>query len=688
MDRREIEDIERFLTSVGKANLFGYYGVALEIGPVELEETIKKRRSWAQGQQSNPKFKSEAMFLIKNNNMIRRVLLEDGDAYREHLQSSHNHRNLDVLSLFIRGTLAGGVLTQQAEAAIHYQGRQLDLTDVVIARRIDEILREIGGTRSGGGGGEDGLAIESTSIDYYELFGVTITANLEQIEAAYRSRYRWARSLKDLKKSAEVLQALDMGWRILKDPARRQQYNDIRAEMQEVTDEVERHAAMLMGLLGSPETQPDPQGAPSGTAPSAPPTAAASATRFTPPGPPVRTSSPPPDTSAPPIRLSSPPPGGPAQTASNASQPAQRPVAPVPVRPTPAASVAPDASRLPSVTAPPPTAQISGRTLGIADGPQAVRTRGPRLSVAGPDTLTFKMSGRLVRHNLVIRNVGQGKMPGKVTSDREWLEIARPKLDPLVAEQAVGLTLAPERMPWGRSSATLTVITDHGERKSLHVVVTRRSAAPFVLGGALVVFTLGLAIAAMIFVLSGPAPRAAGASLKLHVDSPADRILINGEDAGGGENVEIMDPSRGDPFRLRIEADGFATHEELVTLLPGRPLVREVTLLLEDEMAWSPPAGAVAVELGDVAENAVRKREAALATCFAGEGVPVAEADYVALVSPDGTILRVDVTKANYDVEKAQACVKRSFRATRLPTFTGDYGKLAIHIASPVVTSP
>src|SRR5436190_735652 len=111
MDRRDLDEIERFLTAVGKGNLVGYKGVA-------------------------------------------------------------------------------------AEAAIHHQGRQLELSESVIAQRVEEILREIGGSR---GASDADIGAESTSIDYYELLGVEQSASLEQIDAAYRSRYRWARSLKDLK---------------------------------------------------------------------------------------------------------------------------------------------------------------------------------------------------------------------------------------------------------------------------------------------------------------------------------------------------------------------------------------------------------------------------------------------------------------------------------------------------------
>lgn len=57
MDRRELEEIDRFLATVGQASLFTYYGVQEGSLASDVEAFIKKRRGWAQGQQSNPKYK-------------------------------------------------------------------------------------------------------------------------------------------------------------------------------------------------------------------------------------------------------------------------------------------------------------------------------------------------------------------------------------------------------------------------------------------------------------------------------------------------------------------------------------------------------------------------------------------------------------------------------------------------------
>ena len=101
MDRREVEEIEAFLSQVGQPSLLAYYSLAATSTEAEKEAAIKKRRAWAQGQQANPKYKSEAMFLIKNNGLVRRVLVDDFDAYRTTFLASEMPEKIDELMAFL-----------------------------------------------------------------------------------------------------------------------------------------------------------------------------------------------------------------------------------------------------------------------------------------------------------------------------------------------------------------------------------------------------------------------------------------------------------------------------------------------------------------------------------------------------------------------------------------------------------
>jgi hypothetical protein len=642
MDRRDLDEIERFLTSVGRATLFAYYDVPIELGGAEADAVVKKRRAWAQGQQSNPKFKSEALFLIKNNSLLRRVFVEQLEDYREHVRGDSASRNLEVLSLFIRGSLSAGELTPQAEAAILHQGRQLELSEVAVARRIEELLAETGLSRSGLE--PDDLSAEATSVDYYMMLGIPVSAPTSAIEEAYRSRYRWARNLKDLKRSADVLEKLDEAWRILSDPKRRARYDERRSEMFEATDEVEKRAAALLGLLGGPEdTNETPR-----AAASAENTGSVHEVGFRP-------------------RATPPPPSPP--------QPTQ-----VPSPPSPSPISVPE----PSNRAPAPPS-VSGRTIGLAQGPQAVATLGARLAVDGPEVYKIAVGGRAVERRLTIRNVGHGKMPGRVVTDRVWLKVPQPRLDPAAAEQVITVVVDPAEMPWGNSGGTVTVVTDHGERRIVTFNVSRRSWLPLLGLAVAGVLLAGLAIVAFLLYRPAPPPHAAAGALLLSVDPIADSITVDDQAIGKGAAVRIADPHPGRAFKLHVEAEGFTPFDDLISLPEGRETARTVRLELSDDMTWTPPRGEVATPLAPGAAELLDAARAGLGGCFVGvEGIQEAIAMYSATVTGDGQVRRVDVTVPNFALGPAEPCIHRVFRGLRLPAFKGGHAVIEARLAVPV----
>jgi hypothetical protein len=638
MERRDIDELEHFLTSVGRPTLFAYYGLDLECDAAAAEDAVKKRRTWAQGQQSNPKYKAEALFLIKSNGLIRRLLVEQLEDYRAFVREDGQLHKLNVLTLFIRETLAGRALDAQAEAAIQHQGRGLDLSEAAITRCIEDTAAAMGVARVVTP--DDDVSSEALALDVYTLLGVQSDASDADIEAAYRTRYRWVRNLKDLKRSSEALQALDHAWRILSDPGRRARYDERRQQVRDLTDEVERRTAAVMGLLGSPDE---------------------SLTAETPlpalPPPPVhevgfRAASP----SPPPIRLPhaspTPPPTEPA--AENTSG-------------------TPVSGRVPT---PPP---VSGRTIGLADGPQPVAVLGPRLSVEGPEVVRLQIGKRPAKVRWTVVNAGQGMMPGRVVTDREWLEAKRPRLDPKAARQEISITVLPEGVAFGRSAGTVTVVTDHGERRTLTIQVERSSWVPYAAAaaGALVLLLGG-------WVAWGSLrPSDSETLLELTVDPLADRVRVNDQVLGSGRSFEIREPEPGRAFSVQIEADGFVPQEEQVLLSPGRRTSRTVVLRLDTAAEWTPPT-ASRVEPPPSVRAGLKSAGSLLGPCFRGAAHSPVIATYTAWVTPDGQVRRVSVSDSSPTMEGSLPCVQRTFRGLRLPTFEGSYTVLEETLAVEV----
>ena len=142
MEQRDFEEINRFLVTVGKPTLFEYFGVGLDVAAEDAEAAIKQRRGWAQGQQSNPKFRAEALWVIKNVGLCRKALVDEKIAYLNEIEGKDRSRKLQVLRLFIMGTLADGVLTQKGEEAIREHGARLGLDADAIAAEIDTLVSE------------------------------------------------------------------------------------------------------------------------------------------------------------------------------------------------------------------------------------------------------------------------------------------------------------------------------------------------------------------------------------------------------------------------------------------------------------------------------------------------------------------------------------------------------------------
>ena len=87
MNPRHLELADEFSKLVGKPHLLDYLGLAKGTSTDEARSELKKRRKYMQGMQSNPKFKAEALFLIKNFGALD-ALLHDPAQYLEAVSRS------------------------------------------------------------------------------------------------------------------------------------------------------------------------------------------------------------------------------------------------------------------------------------------------------------------------------------------------------------------------------------------------------------------------------------------------------------------------------------------------------------------------------------------------------------------------------------------------------------------------
>ncbi len=619
MERRELEDIERFFASLGHRTPLAYFGLPEDATPGAIDVALKKRRTWAQGQQANPKYRSEALFLIKTNAGIRRLLIDERDLYDRHFGAGNP--KLEELDALIRKTLETGGWTAVVEAAMRTHGRRLELDDSVVEARLGSIARELNLVRQG----DEDLGTVG-SLDIYELLAASPDATPAELETAYRNRYRWARSLKDLDRAGRLLAALDASWRILRDPERRALYDARRAELGDATEEVDQASQRLGELLAGAVVDETPS----------------------------------PETVAEALRQ--------APRASKTAETA--PLRPEPEKPPPAfRMVAPTA---PSEARPPPgmpeVTSIPGRTIGLATGPQMLRERAPRLVVSARSPVRLRLPrSRPIVWALKVENGGQGRMPGRVVSDVAWLVPLRDTLAPEVAVQEIPIELDPAKLSGNTGLGSVTVVTDHGERRTVQFEVERSTLVAPLLGLLLVAGIAGGAWAgwrAWEQAQRPPEP----AVLRLRVDPPSAVVSIDGSLAASGAKHTLTPPRHGEPFRLRVEREGFRAHEEMVTV-DATSFDRTVRLELSDDMSWT--GNGQPLVLAEKSFDVVSRQKSELAACFKGMGVTSLPVTLALRTAEDGQIRGLDLRAEGADPTGARPCVARVVRQLRLTPTPG-----------------
>jgi len=566
MDARDLQQIDAFLSDLGQASLLEYYGIAADTPPDEVKSRVKTKRSWAQAQQANPKFRYQALWLIKNNSLVQRVLVTEMRAYVEAVAARERDRKLQMLDLFVQGSLVSGRLSSESESAIRRQASEMGLTDAETTRYLEEKV---------GGGDQESLfdsndpklaPKDDNFTDYYDLLQITPQATAEEVEEAYRERYRWARTLKDLQRANEIYRQIEQAWRILSDLNRRRDYDDQRSKRERVSTAPRGAPEVPAGLRTSAErhSEPVPNAPKSGNQP----------LEFEPPseiqmGRPAWAQDTPERSGnhGDPLRLTKP---------ANPPKPTHGPARPTPAleRPKPE----------PSAPMPGPPPDFRSRTFqpGTPDAPAKPRHT-PQLSVEGPDQITLGLLLKPVVRTITVRNSGKGRLRGNVASSQPWLQVAPRTLHLKDESQVIELKAFPSRLPGRSGRARVTISTTHGERWATNVDAYKRRVVRIV-GGALVLLVLFGLVLAKLGVIKGvfpdPEPVVIHTILQLDLDPAQSAIFLNDMAAGKGPERIFMDQVvPGAPLVLRIEHPGHEPYMERMVFVDRQRIRRAVKLV-------------------------------------------------------------------------------------------------------------
>lgn len=624
MEPRDFDEIERFLTTVGKATLFEYLALAETASADEVEAALGKRRGWAQGQQSNPKFRTEAIWLIKNMGLLKRALLQERGGYLEALLQREQGRKALILKQYILGTLAEGRLSRRDEASVMQQARALGLPEALAARTLDELLQQTGAQAERDQG-------QGPEIDHYRALGVSPQADYNELYTAYRRRLEQLRHTLDRQLAEEQREALEESWRVLSDPSAREAF-----------DQAQR------ARRGHQEAQP-PAGLPAAAGP----------------GPIARAPAPPPVAALPPLTEAEAPPEPAAPPKLSLAEPAWR--------------APPEAPKL--SLAPGPEPELRPRP----PEPPPIDPRRPspsRLVIEPSGVLQLTVGAKPHTVELRVRRQGELPAPAKVWVERDWVSVEPRQLNPTLDEQVVRLTVHPDKMDRAQAVALITVLSElTGQRATLTLEVSRavRWAPRLLAGAAALLLLVGGGAALWPLLAPDPPPTGpASGTLLVQVDPPAGEIIINGEIMSTNGALSLSEGLTGPPVTVAVQLDGFEGYREVVQVPRGERVELRPSLKLTDRMDLLVPADEPPGPLDAAkAKAALDATAPAAADCLArfGPGAPGDPIELTAtmLSTHDGWIRRLSFQEPRLDREPLRGCLRRVVRATRLPFVTG-YG--------------
>lgn len=224
MDARNLEHAAEFCKLVGAPDLLAYLGLEADVDSVEARARLKARRKYMQGMQGNPKYKQEALFLIKHFASLDAVLAAP-DVYLADALHRAESVHLPILEMTVKGVLAGGNLTVEQEQYLLRNAIELGISEQTFHRLLDRLCGEAGIPRHTRPPVEEATPGPQSTGDFYRVLEVPPQAPLTEIEAAWRRKRTQIDALPPSTQRDELQVRVDLAWNVLKDHSSREQYD-------------------------------------------------------------------------------------------------------------------------------------------------------------------------------------------------------------------------------------------------------------------------------------------------------------------------------------------------------------------------------------------------------------------------------------------------------------------------------
>jgi hypothetical protein len=229
MSSRDLELAAEFSKMVGAPHLLAYLDVEEGAASPEARAKLKARRKFMQGMQGNPKYKREALFLIRHFGSLDAVL-EDVPAYLADARRRAESVHLPVIEMAIRGVLAAGGLNDDQEEYLRRNAVELGIAE----RTFRQLLYRVGGEMgvsvpTPGGTPTPAPPADRDALDLYELLGVTSSATVAEITTAWEARTADLAAIPDRAEAESRRRRLDIARKVLSHEVARQTYDGAAA---------------------------------------------------------------------------------------------------------------------------------------------------------------------------------------------------------------------------------------------------------------------------------------------------------------------------------------------------------------------------------------------------------------------------------------------------------------------------
>ncbi len=187
MEAQDLETAAEFCKLVGSPHLLAYLGTDENADSGDARAKLKSRRKFMQGMQGNPKYKKEALFLIKHFSSLNEVL-GDLPVYMADAGRRAESEHLPVLEMTMRGALAAGGLSADLEDYLRRNALELGVSESTYRELLHRIAKEMGIPMRGGLPTPAPPPGRDSPMDLYQLLGISPHAQLDEIRVAYEMR--------------------------------------------------------------------------------------------------------------------------------------------------------------------------------------------------------------------------------------------------------------------------------------------------------------------------------------------------------------------------------------------------------------------------------------------------------------------------------------------------------------------